>query len=72
MNQPTKKELRDRVNELVTELSIARSNEMQTKERLETVSNELVREHKKNQDLEDTIFKLQDSLRLSEGPENVG
>lgn len=43
MNQPTKKELRDRVNELVTELSIARSNEMQTKERLETVSNELIR-----------------------------
>lgn len=66
MNQPTKKELRDRVNELVTELSIARSNEMQTKERLETVSNELVVAHKRIQTLEDAVMELQDEIRAAE------
>ena len=59
MKQPTKKELRDRVNELVTELSITRSNEMQTKERLETVSKQLVGAHKHIEDLVGEIAELQ-------------
>lgn len=63
MNQPTKKELRDRVNELVTELSIARSNELQTKERLESVSTELVVAHKRALTLEDIITGLREELR---------
>lgn len=62
MNQPTKKELRDRVNELVTELSIARSNEMVTKERLESVSNELVLAHRRILTLEDIITGLREEL----------
>ena len=67
MKQPTKKELRERVNELATELYIARSNEAQTKERLKNVSEDLVRAHQKIQDLEDTIFRLQESVRVSDG-----
>lgn len=63
MKQPTKKELRDRVNELVTELSIARSNEAHAKERLESVSNELVVAHKRILTLEDIIVGLREELR---------
>lgn len=66
MKQPTKKELRDRVNELVTELSIARSNEMATKERLESVSNELVVAHKRILTLEDIIVGLQEAVRAED------
>ena len=63
MKQPTKQELRNRVNELVTELTIARSNEAQAKERLDSVSNELVVAHKRILTLEDIIVGLREELR---------